>query len=297
MADKLKNEAGNLISGLLKGLKEMPGRNAFKNFDYQVAQAQLSVEMKTTSDYRAELALSLTTTKKKITTVWLHFPDCEALDAKQHPAHRCELKKAGEYLGLALAAPLTPQNPTVVTLRYKFSPGPRGEMPFPVTPTIRFPLEVEGKCGQGYEMIFPGTKLGEQMDRGLRVYQWQAGRVFKLFLLALHDPQRYLVEAGDNKFYYYFSQFSAPNAKAVAETLAEIYTAQVKMNGPLPSKDYYIVEVNPKLCSAPVGLGGLIMVPNGIFKVFDKARATGIIENELLREWKGRKGEQLKEVR
>ncbi len=297
MPDSKLDQAKGFFSRLTRGVREIAPKNAFKNFEYQVSEGALAVEMKSSSEFRAELTLRLTTTHKKISKIWLHFPDGQLLSAKQDRVHPCKFTKTTEYAGIELPAPLVPQTETELVLGYRFSPGPRGEMALPVTPTLRYPLSVTGKCGQGYEMILPGTKESEEMDRGLRLYTWTAARTFKLFLLALHDPQRYLVQAGDHRFTYYYSQFSAPSAKAVAETLAEIYQAQAKLNGPLPFRDYYLVEVNPKLCAAPLGLGGMILLPNGVFKTFDKARATGIIENELLREWKGRRGEQLKEVR
>ena len=78
---------------------------------------------------------------------------------------------------------------------------------------------------------------------------------------------------------------------------AEAYLSQAKTNGPLAYKDYYIVEVSPKLCPNPMGLGGIILVPNGQFKLFDQARANGILENILLREWQGKKGDTVRQSR
>lgn len=290
-------QARGFMDKLRFGLAEMPAKACFKHFEYQVAEGNLAIEMKTPTDFRADLTLKLTTSKKRLNKVWFHFNQGQFLDAKQDRTRSLKVTQTPDFLGFTLAAPMAPAYPAAVTIRYRFNPGELGEIPLPVAPTARYPLTVTGKCGQGYEMIFPGTMASMTLDRGLRNYVWQAPRAFKLHLIALHDPKRYLVQAAEHNFYYYYHAVSEPNAKAVAETLAEIYTAQVKMNGPLSNRDYYLIEVSPKVCPSPVGMGGMILLPNGIFKTFDKARVTGIIENELLREWKGRKGENMKEIR
>jgi hypothetical protein len=291
------SQARGIFDKLRYGLAEMPAKACFKNFDYQVAEGNLAIEMKTPTDFRADLTLKLTTSKKRLNQVWFHFNQGQFLDAKQDRTRTLKVTQTPDFLGFTLAAPMTPQYPASVLIRYRFNPGELGEIPLPVAPSTRYPLTVNGKCGQGYEMIFPGILEDMTLDRGMRNYVWQAPRAFKLHLIALHDPKRYLVQAADHNFYYYYHPVSEPNAKAVTELLAEIYTAQIKINGPLAYRDYYLVEVSPKVCPTSVGMGGIILLPNGIFKIYDKARATGIIENELLREWKGRKGENLKEVR
>jgi hypothetical protein len=277
-------------------LMELPAKQSLKSFDYSVAEGQMVIEMKSPTDYRVDLTLKLTTEKKKISTIWFRMPEGQLLGAMQD-RKQLAYKKTPEYLGLPLAKPLTKGQPVSIIIRYRFQPGDFGMIPMPISPQLKYPLTVVGKCGEGYDLIFPGTHIKTETVMGLKNYTWEAPRPYQLHLLALHSPKRISTKSGEQNFYYYFHAASEPNAKAVVDTLAEAYIAQVKLNGPLAYKDYYIIEVSPKACPNPMGLGGIILVPNGQFKMYDQARANGILENILLREWQGRKGEVVKQSR
>lgn len=276
---------------------EMPAKQSLKNFDYSVAEGQMVIEMKSPTEYRVDLTLKLTTEKKKVGTIWFRMPEGQLLGAMQERTKALKYKKTPEYLGLPLVKPLMKGQPTTVMIRYRFHPGDFGMIPMPIAPQLKYPLTVVGKCGEGYDLIFPGTHIKTENLQGLKNYTWDAPRPYQLHLLALHSPKRTFVKSGEQNFFYYYHPASEPNAKAVVDTLAEAYLAQVKINGPLPYKDYYIVEVSPKLCPNPMGLGGIILIPNGQFKMYDQARANGILENILLREWQGKKGDTVRQSR
>lgn len=291
------NQAKGLFGKLGQSLAEMPAKSCFNNEDYTVQEAQLAFEMRTATDVRADMNLKITTAKKKLGAVWFRMPEGNVLGVKQDRTRTLKFKRTPEYFGGDLPTPLAAGASTTIQVSYRFTLPPLGMIPLPLAPLLRYELTVTGKGGAGYDLIFPGSLQDMVYDRGFKTYTWLAPKPYQLHLFALTDPQRYMVEKDDYAFYFYHHPLTEPCAKEVAETLADSYLAQVKLNGPLPYRDYYLFEVSPKMCPAPVGLGGIILVPAGIFKNFNKAHCAGVIENELLKEWKGRKGEQIREVR
>ena len=70
--------------------------------------------------------------------------------------------------GLPLVKPLLKGQPVSVMIRYRFHPGDFGMIPMPISPQLKYPLTVVGKCGEGYDMIFPGTHIKTETVQGLK---------------------------------------------------------------------------------------------------------------------------------